>query len=162
MSTAVICDDTLQALWAKCHIFVWNFPVLVTNSRYKTNRESKRLAMAKAWNVFIQLLCTQVLLHLQTILLKEKVICKDSKNCNSKMWDVMTQSGINSQFWRKTVFMYRPPLPFYPEDGGNKFVQNNFLVYTVSYTQNIIFVVTAVSTSNPTKLYCYRKSNKIV
>jgi hypothetical protein len=49
-----------------------------------------------------------------------------------------TQPGINSQIWRKTVHMYRPPLPFYPEDGGNKFVQNSFLGYTVSDTQNII------------------------
>jgi hypothetical protein len=48
MSSAVICDDTSQALWAKCHVFVWNFPVLVTLSSCKTDKEIKQLAMAEA------------------------------------------------------------------------------------------------------------------
>jgi hypothetical protein len=42
--------------------------------------------------MYIQTHCGQVVLQLRTILLKEKIICKDSKNCNSKMWDVMTHS----------------------------------------------------------------------
>jgi len=45
--------------------------------------------MAEARNVYIQTLCSQVLLQLQTILLREKIICKESKNSNSKMWDVI-------------------------------------------------------------------------
>jgi hypothetical protein len=48
--------------------------------------------------------------------------------------------------------MYKPPLPFYPEDGGNKLFQYSCLGYTVEDTKNIIFVVTAVRNSNPTKL----------
>jgi hypothetical protein len=48
--------------------------------------------------------------------------------------------------------MYRPPLPFYPEDGGKK-----YQILKINF-----FVVIAVRTTKPTKLYCFRKSYKTV
>jgi hypothetical protein len=48
MSSAVICDDTSQALWATFHVFEWNFPVLKTFSSCKTDTEIKQFAMAGA------------------------------------------------------------------------------------------------------------------
>jgi hypothetical protein len=35
-------------MWAKCQVFVQNFPVLAILSSYKTGKESKQLAMSEA------------------------------------------------------------------------------------------------------------------
>ena len=76
MSSAVMCDDTSQALWAKFHMFVWNFPVLVTFSSCKTDTEIKQFAMVEARNVYIQTHCGQVVLQLRNIILKENLFTK--------------------------------------------------------------------------------------
>ena len=74
------------------------------------------------------------------------------KNCISKMSDVITYSPAQIQSSEgKTVFIYRPenslflspthtpPIPFYPENGRKRFIQNSFQDYIGSDTSNSIF-----------------------